>query len=158
MKNSRLFLAVAVLVLASLACQAVMGGGSPEVPSIPSNGNDSPVEPGDPNGAPTPSDSNGDDSSDSSADFPMPSDASDVYKLGSDTVNFQTKLTLDEAMAFYLNEYGKQGYTERELLTVTSETTFSMVFDGHASGKALIVQGVDLGDGTTNISITMQDI
>ena len=156
MNNTRLFLAVAVLVLASLACQAVMGGGSSDAPPIPSDGNDNSVGSGDSGGPPAPSDSsNG--SSDSSADFPMPDDASDVYKLGSDTVNFQTKLTLDEAMTFYRDEYGKQGYTERELLTVTSDTTFSMVFDGHASGKALVVQGVDLGNGTTNISITLQD-
>ena len=59
MKTSRLFLAVAVLVLASLACQAAMRGGSPETPSIPSGGNNGTVDPGDTSGAPTSSDSNG---------------------------------------------------------------------------------------------------
>jgi hypothetical protein len=73
-------------------------------------------------------------------------------------LNFQTKSTLDESMAFYRDEYGNQGYTERDILTVTSETTFSMVFDGHESGKAIVVQGVDLGDGTTNISIRLEDV
>jgi hypothetical protein len=157
MKNSRLFLAVAVFVLASLACQTVTGGGSPQAPSFPSGGIDGTVEPGDTGGAPTPSDSSGGGSSKGSTDFPMPSDASDIFDFGSDTVNFQTKMTLDESMAFYRKEYGKQGFTERAIQTVTSKSTFSMVFDGHASGKALVVQGVDLGDGTTNISIRLED-
>jgi hypothetical protein len=33
-----------------------------------------------------------------------------------------------------------------------------MVFDGHESGKAIVVQGVDLGDGMVNISIRLEDV
>jgi len=32
------------------------------------------------------------------------------------------------------------------------------VFDGDPSGKAIVVQGVDLGGGVTNITITRQDV
>ncbi|HET7145193.1 MAG TPA: hypothetical protein VFI68_14335 [Anaerolineales bacterium] len=35
--------------------------------------------------------------------------------------------------------------------------SISMVFDGHESCKAITVQGVDLGDGTIHISITLSD-
>jgi len=86
----------------------------------------------------------------------MPEDAFNLTSIAV-TTNFQTKMSLDEAMNYYRDQFGKQGYTERDLLTVTSDTTFSMVFDGHESGKAMTVQGVDLGDGTINISITLSD-
>jgi hypothetical protein len=154
MKTTRLFLALVVLVLASLACQAIGGGGASEEPSVPS---------GDTGGAeateaPAPDDSGGGDTSTVDADFPMPSDASNVMEVGNGVLNFQTKSTLDECMAFYRDEFvSGMGYKEREILTVTSETTFSMVFDGHESGKAIVVQGVDLGNGTTNISIRLED-
>ena len=148
MKNSRLFLAIAMLVFASLACQAVTGGSSSEEPPIPVGGNDNPVAPGDTGGG---------DSSTSNADFPMPSDASNVMEVGNGVLTFQTKSTLDECMVFYRDEFGGMGFTERDLLTVTSETTFSMVFDGHASGKAIVVQGVDLDGGVSNVSIRLED-
>ena len=148
MKNSRLFLAIFMLVFASLACQAVTGGSSSEEPPVPAGGNDKPA---------APDDSGGGDSSTSSADFPMPSDASNVMEVGAGVLTFQTKSTLDECMAFSRDEFGGMGYKERDILTVTSDTTFSMVFDGHESGKAIVVQGVDLGNGTTNISIRLED-
>jgi hypothetical protein len=152
MKTNRLFLALIVLVLASLACQAISGGSSTEAPSVPAGGGDAgdteaPTEEGSGGGSPT-----------VDADFPMPSDATNVMEVGNGVLNFQTKSTLDECMAFYRDEFvSGMGYKEREILTVTSETTFSMVFDGHESGKAIVVQGVDLGDGTTNISIRLED-
>ena len=93
-----------------------------------------------------------------STDYPLPADAVNVISVGNDVVNFQTKLSLDEGLDFYKDQFGKLGYTERNILTVTSETIFSIVFDGHESGKAIVVQGVDLGDGTINISITLSDI
>jgi hypothetical protein len=151
MKTTRLFLALVLLVLASLACQAIGGVSATEAPAVPAGGGDA----GDTE-APTEEGSGGD-SSTVSTDFPMPSDASNVTEMGSGVLNFQTKSTLDECMTFYRDEFGKLGYKEREILTVTSETTFSMVFDGHESGKAIVVQGVDLGNGTTNISIRLED-
>ena len=152
MKNFRVLFAVAVLVLASLACQTIMGGSnvdqppfqySDDVPAATSESSDD---------SSAPDVSGGGDS-----EFPMPGDASNVVSVAG-VVNFQTDLTLDEAMSFYRDEFGKLGYTERDLLTVTSDATFSMVFDGDASGKAIAVQGVDLGDGTVNIAISLQDI
>ncbi|MCJ7435159.1 MAG: hypothetical protein MUO77_16880 [Anaerolineales bacterium] len=153
MKTSRLFLALAVLVLASLACQAIGGGSSTEAPSIPSsdNGGSGDAE------APTVEDSGGGDSSTGNADFPMPSDASNVMEVGNGVLTFQTKSTLDECMAFYRDKFGGMGYTEREILTNTTEMTFSIVFDGHESGEAIVVQGVDLGNGLTNISVRLED-
>lgn len=147
MKNKRIYIAILILILASLACQTVLGGGDntsqEELPPFEYSGGDSETE-----------------ESDSSADsdrFPMPSDATNVFDVAG-TVNYQTSLSLDEVMSFYRDEYGKQGLTERELLTVVSDGVFSMVFDGDPSGQAVVIQGVDLGDGTVNVTITLQDV
>lgn len=156
MKKYSILLAIVSLVLASLACQTIMGGGDggfnpPDVPQV--DGGDveiptvPPVIPGGDNIT-----IGGD------SEFPMPDDATNVVNMGNTILNFQTKLSLDEAMSFYRDEFGKSGYTERSELTVTAGGTFSMVFDGYKSGQAITVQGVDFGDGTINISITLADI
>lgn len=156
MKKTSILFAVIALALASFACQTVMGGGNEnfEIPGLPQeNGNDEQLPPTEP-----PVDGNDGITVGGQTDFPLPVDASNLVNMGSDIVNFQTKLSLDEVMSFYRDEFGKLGYTERDLLTVTSDTTFSMVFDGHESGKAITLQGVDLGDGSVNISIALVDI
>ena len=126
-----------------------MGGGDGS--SLPANGTDNP-------GAPSQAPAGNGNSVNGESEFPLPDDAINVTNMGNDVLNFQTHLTLDDGMNFYRDQFGKLGYTERTLLTVTSDTTFSMVFDGHPSGKAITVQGVDLGNGTTNISITLADV
>jgi hypothetical protein len=170
MKKINILMAVVALAISSLACQTVMGGGvdnndngsidSLEIPDLPEiteipqeNGNGVEVPPT------LPPELGGDGFTlGGETDFPLPDDASNLINMGNDIVNFQTKLSLDEAMKFYREEFGQLDYTERDLLTVTSDTTFSMVFDGHESGKAISVQGVDLGDGSVNISIALVDL
>ena len=153
MKLFRIYLTIAVLLLASLACQAVTGGrdNSPTLP--PGNENSDPdvLEP-------TPATPN-DDNTDSitSTDFPVTSDAYNVTEAAGSLV-FYTKLSLDDVMKFYRDEYTARGYTEREILTVVSDTTFSMVFDGDPSGKAVVVQSVDLGDGSRTIAIRLEAV
>ena len=67
-------------------------------------------------------------------------------------------VSLDDLMKFYREEYSGRDYTEREGLTVTSDTTFSMVFDGDPSGKALVIQSVDLGNGSRTVAIRLEDV
>ena len=159
MKKYSILLAIMALVLVSLACQTIMGGGNggfdtPELPDVPQTEGGGVEVP-----TVTPVTTDGDNITiGGDSEFPMPADATNVVNMGNSVLNFQTDLTLDEAMSFYRDELGKLGYTERSLLTVTSDATFSMVFDGHESGKAIAVQGVDLGDGTINISISLQDV
>ncbi len=154
MKHSRIYLAIGALVLASLACQALMGGGS-------NNGND--VSNSDSGGAqpetvqPTQA-SNDDNNSSIGTDFPMTADAFNVVEVGDGSIVYYTKLSAEEAMKFYRDEYTSKGYTEREILTVVSDGTFSMVFDGDPSGKAVVIQSVDLGDGSRTIAIRLEDI
>ena len=135
MKNYRVTLAIAVLVFASIACQALTGGSR----STPATSNEN----------------NGE--SEISSDFPMTADAYNVTEAGGSLI-FYTKLSMEDTMQFYRNEYRAKGYTEREILTVISEGTFSMVFDGHPSGQAVVIQSVDLGDGSRTVSVRLEDV
>lgn len=142
MKRSPVLIAILVLIISSLACQALSGGRS-----------ESPIDP-------IPSFGGGEDSQPApsgDSEFPMPSDAKNVMSVAG-TLNYQTSLGLNDVMAFYRDVYGKQGYAERSILTVTTDTTFNLVFDGHENGQAIVIQAVDLGDGTVNVNIRFEDI
>ncbi len=157
MKKYSVLLAILALVLASLACQTVLGGGSDieqieSLPPVDNSGDTTIATPEATDESVDPGFSVGGDS-----EFPMPDDATNVVSVAG-TVNFQTKLSLEEVMAFYRDTYGKQGLTERELLTTVTDGVFSFVFDGDPSGQAIVIQGVDLGDGTVNVNISLQDV
>lgn len=146
MKKIHSLFAIVTLLLASLACQTVTGGGDADYqPEIPAE-------------SPSDSDDGGEDFSfGSDADFPMPDDASNVINAAG-TLNYQTELPLDDVLKFYRDYYLSNGYTEREILTTVSDEVFSIVFDGDASGKAIVIQAVDLTNGTTNVNISLQDV
>ena len=157
MKKYSVLLAIMALVFASLACQTVTGGGSDidQIESLPpvDNSGDTPIAtPEATEESVDPDFSFGDDS-----EFPMPDDAVNVMSAAGN-VNFQVKLTLEEVLAFYRDVYGKQGLTEREILTTVESGVFSIVFDGDPSGKAIVIQGVDLGDGIMNVNIRFEDV
>ncbi|RPJ22934.1 MAG: hypothetical protein EHM33_22310 [Chloroflexi bacterium] len=153
MKLYRVYFASAILILASLACQAVTGGSENTPTAPPANDNTNPDVL-----QPTPANSNDSDTeSVVSTDFPMTSDAYNVTEAGGSLI-FYTKLSLEDTMNFYRDEYTSKGYTEREILTVVSDGTFSMVFDGDPSGQAVVIQSVDLGDGSRTISIRLEEV
>jgi len=151
MKHYRIYLAIAALVVASLACQSVLGGRD-EMPTAPSNESTQPT-----------ASSNDDSSSDTvttSTDFPITSDAFNLTEIGDGSIVYYTKLSMDDALKFYREEYTARGYKEREILTVVDSAsgTFSIVFDGDPSGKAVVIQSVDLGDGSRTIAIRLEDV
>lgn len=147
MKRYQICLTIAILLLASLACQVLVG-----------SSNTTPTSTSVSNGT-SPTSSNPADNTDStvSTDFPMTSDAYNVTEAGGTLIYF-TKLSLGDIMKFYRDQYASKGYTEREALTVTSGTTLSMVFDGDPSGKSVVVQSVDLGDGSRTVSIRLEEV
>ena len=149
MKHRFLFLALTALLATVLAC-SVFSGGAQEAP--PAGGN------GAPEGNPPPEVPSENNSGQYDTEFPVPSDVKNFTKLGEDAINYQTSMTLTEVVEFYRNQFEKAGYTERKITTVINDTTFSIVWDGHPSGKALVVQGVDLGDGTVNVNVRLEDV
>ena len=102
------------------------------------------------------SDAGSGDSGGPDAPFPMADDA-DILLQDANSATYGTKLSISETIDFYRAEFDKLGFTERDLLTVITDDSFSMVFDGHSSGQAILVQGTDFGE-STNISIQFQDI
>ena len=150
MKTFRIFAAILVLTLASLACQAVKGGGddtsSPEA-------DESSIEV-------SPSDSSPSDTGSVSVetDFILTADAFNITDIGDGNVLFYTKMSLEDVMKFYRDEYGSRGYSEREILTVVNDGIFNLVFDGDPSGSAIVIQSVDLGDGSRTVTIRLEDV
>jgi len=137
MKQKRVLLVLTVLMLVSLACSLFGGGGSSGV-------SDSPSSPGG--------------SGKYDTEFPLPSKVDNFTKLDNGSVNYQTSLKLSEMVQFYRDAFKNAGYTERDITTVIDDATFSIVWDGHPSGKAIVVQGVDLGNGSVNINVRFEDV
>ena len=156
MKHYQILLAFAVLVLASLACQTLMGGGNDTQapPTVSNDTDEDPVEPT----ASSDSTDNTDSDVAVSADFPMTADAFNITEVGDGSLLYHTRMSQEEVMDFYREEYSSRGYEEREMLTMASEGVFSMVFDGDPSGQAVVIQSVDLGDGSRTIAIRLEDV
>lgn len=159
-KKSKIWLMVITLLLiASLACSAFGGGDSDSNgggQGSTGGGDAAPTETLAGGGANAGGNAGGGNSG-YDTEFPMPDSVEGFTDLGDGSINFQTQLSLKDTIAFYQESFTKAGYVERTLLTSVSDSTFSMVFDGHASGKAIVIQGVDLG-GTTNVNIRFEDV
>ena len=97
-------------------------------------------------------------SSDYNTKFPLPSSVINFTDTGNGSINFQTKMSLKDTIAFYRDAFSKQGLKERPETTAITDTTFSMIFDGDPSGQAIVIQGVDLGNGTTNVNIRYEKV
>jgi hypothetical protein len=150
MKKYNILLAMIALVLSSLACQTIMGGGRDEGYETPVYNDDS---------APTSTSGDDVDSGDvtvgGDSEFPTPSDAFNVVSAP-DTVVFQTKLSSDDVIKFYQDEFGNLGYTEDPSMAVNFSGAFTMGFDGHESGRKIVIGGAPAGDGSTAVTITLQ--
>ena len=154
MKYYRILLVLTILVATSLACNALAGGKNDLAAPEPSGNQEE-------QGTEAPAPSNSGDSSNSvttNADFPMTADAYNSIDIGDGSLLYYTKMSLDDVMKFYRDEYTSKGYKERELLTTISDGVFSIVFDGDPSGKAIVIQSVDLGDGSRTVAIRLEDV
>lgn len=89
--------------------------------------------------------------------FPIPPELDMVLLNEPDSLLLTVKLSKDEIIAFYRRELTAMGLRERPLLTVTTEDTFSMVFDGWEDGRSVVVQGTSLGD-TYSVSVRLENV
>jgi len=145
MKRFPPLFAMAALLIASFACKALSSSNVEDEPviftqTIPAT----------------------DTNSDASAgvtdeEIPIPVEAVDIQNFG-DTTLFYLAMTIEEGADYYQTEMPTKGYVEETAITVISDSFFSLVFSGHPSGSEVAITGVDLGDGTINITIELQDI
>ncbi len=134
MRKHYWFIGLVVLAAASLACSA-LGGGAGGTSGAGGSGNTS-----------------------YNTKFPLPSSVSNFTDTGNGSINFQTDMSIKDTIAFYREAFTKAGLTERTINTAITDTTFSMVFDGDPSGEAVVIQGVDLGNGKTNVNIRYEKV
>jgi hypothetical protein len=175
MNKFRVCIAVISMVFASLACKTVLG--TQETPvilslpvdptqteSIPELSTIVPVEEPTSTHSLTPTEilplatQPEDNVQKYDTEYPLPDNISGFIDTGNNSINFQAKINLKDAISFYREKFTAQGYKEREINTTITDTVFSLVFDGHSSGKAIVIQGVDLGDGSVNINIRLEDV
>lgn len=157
MKKYSVLLAIIALVLASLACQTVMGGGNNiSVPNMPSLTEVPPVD-GEteiPTVPPVTTDQGDGTTVGGESEFPVTSDATNVVSAA-EMLTFQTKMSSDDVLKFYRDEFAKQGYEEDPSMAITFGKTFTLAFKGHPSGKIIYVIGADGGDGSLYVTITL---
>ena len=93
----------------------------------------------------------------SESNFLMTDDARNITVMSESQEMYQTKSDLDGVLSFYREKLTATGLKERELLTIKSDTTLNLVFDGSENGKALVIQAVIIED-YTNVTIRFEDI
>ena len=146
-----------ILFVAMLSMTAACGGGDAPAPADEAQ----PVEETAPLDAEEPVQEEAEAPSNATVEteFPLPDDvdAGSIQDLGDGAINFQTTLSLPDAVAFYRAAFADLGYIERDILTGIEDAAFSMVFDGHLNGKAIVIQGVDLGE-SLNINLRFEDV
>ena len=152
MKRNNLLTLLAMLLITSLACSLFSGGQSGPEESLPPGGDSLPED------APPPSGSEEGGSTEYDTEFPLPSDVQNLMDLGPGGINYQTSMSLTDVVDFYRGAFADAGYDERDVTTVINDTTFSIVWDGHPNGQAIVVQGVDLEDGTVNVNVRFEDV
>lgn len=148
MKNTKWFLMFVVLILASLAC-SLFGGGTSGTEGEEST---SSIEAEPQQDAPAPAGSGK-----YETEFPLPQEVENFKDMGNGVINYQTPMSLTDVVEFYRGEFELAGYDERDILTSIEDMGFSLVWDGHSSGKMIVVQGVDLGNGTVNVNVRLED-
>ena len=170
MKNRRVVVMIALLfLLVSLSCKAVTGGlnRATEDAGQPENTEEAPfLEPSDvvptemmesteaTEQAPSTAPDGGSGQTIPRTTYPTPPGA-EIMQEVSGTLVVKVSQSVADVVKFYREEMGKRGWQEDTLLTMVEDSTFSMVFKNQVD--QLIVQGVDMGDGTTIITLRSED-
>jgi len=88
--------------------------------------------------------------------FPLPDSAAIINHVGN-TLNFKTRLTVEEVVSFYRDAYGEMGLTERASETNITETNANLTLENCESEKAVKIQAADQGSGMTKVTIHLED-
>ena len=147
MKNYSILLAIVSLVLVSLACQTIMGGGDNGF-NVPDSDQGAPTAP--------PATTDGDSITvGGESPFPVTGDAFNTVSTP-ESVTYQTNMSSDDVIKFYQDEFANMGYAEDESMSVNFGGAFTLGFDGHESGRKIVIGGASFGDGSTSVTIALQ--
>ncbi|MEI8131366.1 MAG: hypothetical protein WCG34_02960 [Leptolinea sp.] len=151
-KSISMLLAVSALGLGLLACSLV-GNSSKTATIVPkSEEAANPAETNQPGDAAAESENSNSNSSNPKSDFPFPADTK-IIQSSPEMLIGTVKMPLGDVVSFYRKEIKQQGLSEDTQLTAITDTSFSLVFKGTASGKSLVAQGTDMGDGSISFSV-----
>lgn len=91
--------------------------------------------------------------------IPMP-DMGEISNISVEdgALNFQVEAEFEVVVDYYRKAALAAALSERELNTSITDTSASLVFDGSETGKAVVIQIVDLGDGKVNVNVRLEDL
>ena len=141
MRKHRALLSLTILIFASMACQTTSSGGNTSSES-------------------NPQDSSGIESSNSyNGEWPIPEDAYLINEPGK-FLHFQVDMSQNEVMDFYLTEFKARGYKDRPISSDYdgSDGFIAIVFDGHESGRQILVTIQDRDSNSVYVEIGLTDM
>ncbi|MBW8012425.1 MAG: hypothetical protein FVQ83_14515 [Chloroflexi bacterium] len=87
--------------------------------------------------------------------LPVP-DAVDTIEISDGAVSFDTDLTIDALVLFFRNAASTEGFSERTDLTVITADSAYIVFEGHESDLAIVIEMEALSPGLTHVSMSLE--
>ena len=141
MKKYKVMLALTILILATMAC---LNSSSGDNTSIEPNSQESiEAEP----------------SNSYNGEWPIPEGAYLINEPGK-FLHFQVDMSQNEVMDFYLTEFQARGYKDRPISSDYdgSDGFTAIVFDGHESGRQILVTIQDRDSNSVYVEIGLTDM
>lgn len=141
MKKYRILLSITIIILASMACQNTSSGDNTSTEPDPQDN----LETESPNSY--------------NGEWPIPNGAYLINEPGR-FLHFQVDMSQNEVMDFYLTELQARGYKDRPISSDYdgSDGIASIVFDGHESGRQILVTIQDRDSNSVYVEIGLTDM
>ena len=86
--------------------------------------------------------------------LPVP-EAVDTIQVNDGAVTFTTSGTVDSMVLFFRNAANTEGFEERTDLTQITDNNAYLVFEGHDSGLAVVIEIEELANNTVAVSMSL---
>lgn len=141
MKKYRILLSITITILASMACQNTSSSDTTSTEPDPQDSFE--AEP----------------SNSYNGEWPIPEGAYLINEPGK-FLHFQVDMSQNEVMDFYLTEFHAKGYTDRPISSDYdgSDGFIAIVFDGHESGRQILVTIQDRDSDSVYVEIGLTDM
>ena len=145
MKKYRILLSLTILIFASMACQTASSGDNTSTESNPQDNFET--------------ESSNSSTNSYNGEWPIPEGAYLISEFG-EFLQFQVDMSQNEVMDFYLTELRARGYEDRPISSDYdgSDGFASIVFDGHESGRQILVTIQDRDSNSVYVEIGLTDM